>query len=975
MHKVPLPDHVRARISKIVSGDPDVHAADDILTTSFGEKYRGDEEIVAGLMRKHSRESIAPFENASERLRNDPEFVLKNARRSGWFVCRSGHPGDHMTEQHLLSVAGDKVRKDKRVVLEAVRNSWHALKHAAHEMQNDKEVVLAAVSYYGLALEYAAPQLQSDKEVVLAAVRRVPNALKYAAIELRGDKEVVLAALTTKNSCMFQFALQYASDIMKDTEEIVLAAVNGETITGTWSDVRHASERLRSDPDFMRHVIVKRPEYIAYAADVLKNDYAFLSDVINRVKANKIAVQSKVLDLFVFLPTEVVEKLGREKNLPEQCRCPTELKERAISLAYEYPPELFPEPLRSMDQIVFRHFCHHARLEHAPSILRENRKCVSGILHPYALKFAADALREDEEFLEKHIRNLKNDVSPVQFASERLRGKKEFMMPKLRYSFSVYEYATPDLRRDEDFLKEAKCKFVTQYENSTVPNRTLELANCFPPEFRTDKDFMWKIVDVDGMALRYADTTLRGNIEVVLKAVANTGHALQYASTELRGNIKVLRQACAPDSKKRPEHQSVHNFKTSEFDRDRADIAPALVYASEEIYADKNFFQEFLRERKWWEAGRKDWNYWLPFFSPDVFLGDPEVARMIAADHSITHPGSLPAPLRDNPTFRIEFMKARILTHSEKTVIDYIPYGLRGDYSFMKEVIGLFSNKDVLRDIKNFIQKDPALFRHASESMRGSREICDWAFYSAQKCKPADDSQTTDNQKSVLHFASSELRRDREFIKSLLKDHPSAVAEILENADPVLRLDPEIIQTAMSHQGTSAVWRTDGDFICRALQVAKDHKSNAIAKEVFKYANLWERDENLKDKIRRKMNELREEDAQETGCCGFMKSKLWPRDSWEVDRFTKPDLNNFWEKISESQRDAAEFGPEPTKPCLQKIQEVFCCQKESSSKSDSEHESQPDADESSSESDSEHESSAWHKRIFCCAPSHSKEAV
>ncbi|MCX6987963.1 MAG: DUF4116 domain-containing protein [Chlamydiae bacterium] len=149
-----------------------------------------------------------------------------------------------------------------------------------HLRLNIKEIALAAVRTDGLALKLASPLLKADKAVVLLAVANKGSALQFAAAELRADREVVLAAVTAKgqnllykdpSSCekfriltrltgepfsnlinrpdlvnpilnLPTLALQYASEQLRDDQDIVLAAVKVSGLS-----LQFASERLQSN--------------------------------------------------------------------------------------------------------------------------------------------------------------------------------------------------------------------------------------------------------------------------------------------------------------------------------------------------------------------------------------------------------------------------------------------------------------------------------------------------------------------------------------------------------------------------------------------------------------------------------------------------------------------------------------------------------------------------------------------------------
>ena len=102
-----------------------------------------------------------------------------------------------------LQFASEKLRNDKEVVREAIKQNGYTIRYASEELKNDKEVVLEAVKQNGKALLYASKELRNDKEVVLEAVRQDGEALNYASKELKNDKEVVLEAVKQKGNAFW----------------------------------------------------------------------------------------------------------------------------------------------------------------------------------------------------------------------------------------------------------------------------------------------------------------------------------------------------------------------------------------------------------------------------------------------------------------------------------------------------------------------------------------------------------------------------------------------------------------------------------------------------------------------------------------------------------------------------------------------------------------------------------------------------
>ena len=65
-----------------------------------------------------------------------------------------------------------------------------ALPISDKKLKKDKEVVLTAVKQSGDALQYASTSLKKDKEVVKVAIKQSETALQYADSSLKKDKDI-----------------------------------------------------------------------------------------------------------------------------------------------------------------------------------------------------------------------------------------------------------------------------------------------------------------------------------------------------------------------------------------------------------------------------------------------------------------------------------------------------------------------------------------------------------------------------------------------------------------------------------------------------------------------------------------------------------------------------------------------------------------------------------------------------------------
>ena len=73
-----------------------------------------------------------------------------------------------------LSLASDRLRDDKEVVIEAVKKDGNAIKYASKRLKNDREVVLTAIKntysfvpidYLPIGIDYMSKELKEDPEI------------------------------------------------------------------------------------------------------------------------------------------------------------------------------------------------------------------------------------------------------------------------------------------------------------------------------------------------------------------------------------------------------------------------------------------------------------------------------------------------------------------------------------------------------------------------------------------------------------------------------------------------------------------------------------------------------------------------------------------------------------------------------------------------------------------------------------------
>lgn len=109
-------------------------------------------------------------------------------------------------------------------------------------MCNDRAAVLDAVMRNGQALEFASDLLRNDPEIVLAAMKQSHgSALQYASAELRGSRPFIYQCIQEEGG-----ALRYVNDAFKNDREIVLMAVKQFGF-----HLQYASQALRLDQELV----------------------------------------------------------------------------------------------------------------------------------------------------------------------------------------------------------------------------------------------------------------------------------------------------------------------------------------------------------------------------------------------------------------------------------------------------------------------------------------------------------------------------------------------------------------------------------------------------------------------------------------------------------------------------------------------------------------------------------------------------
>jgi hypothetical protein len=147
-------------------------------------------------------------------------------------------------EIRLVDMSPD-LRNEYDIALAGVEENGFDLSLLSRENQNNKNIVLAAISkkpQSGTAIAFASDALKDDEDIALIAINNDPLALEYISSRLQNHRTIVEAAVSKNGE-----TLKYASHNMKNDKDVVLKAV-----TQSKTAFKYASFQMRTDEDILQ---------------------------------------------------------------------------------------------------------------------------------------------------------------------------------------------------------------------------------------------------------------------------------------------------------------------------------------------------------------------------------------------------------------------------------------------------------------------------------------------------------------------------------------------------------------------------------------------------------------------------------------------------------------------------------------------------------------------------------------------------
>lgn len=215
-----------------------------------------------------------------------------------------------------LAVAPMRVRQNRELVLQAIRQDYQALQSATRDLRADRHFVLQAVKVQGLSLQYASELLRQDRTVVEAAINQDRMALRFASEDLRADPDLIRQAMsagetwtrgghalhcearvlnTDEASCRKAVdamdPAKWRVKVGRDHQKLALAPpsikadrdVVRDAIRNSWGEaLQYAAEELRGDKELVLEAVNMDGRVLQYATDLIRADHAVVMAAVQQ---------------------------------------------------------------------------------------------------------------------------------------------------------------------------------------------------------------------------------------------------------------------------------------------------------------------------------------------------------------------------------------------------------------------------------------------------------------------------------------------------------------------------------------------------------------------------------------------------------------------------------------------------------------------------------------------------------------------
>ena len=188
------------------------------------ESLRKDKKIALAAVKQNG----TAIDYVDESLKKDEKFIkaidweaLNNAfaEAVGMSSLTKKEALEYVKKDGLELKYLHHLKKNKKIVLEAVKQAGHALEYADESLRNDRNFILKAVKLNAYAVLYGHKNFKKDKKIVLVAVKQDVDVFDFIDESLKKDEKFVLNILKQGS-----YIFPYCEDNYNKNKEIILEA-------------------------------------------------------------------------------------------------------------------------------------------------------------------------------------------------------------------------------------------------------------------------------------------------------------------------------------------------------------------------------------------------------------------------------------------------------------------------------------------------------------------------------------------------------------------------------------------------------------------------------------------------------------------------------------------------------------------------------------------------------------------------------
>jgi hypothetical protein len=356
---------------------------------------------------------------------------------------------------------------------------------------DERQKALDGVSNNGRYLQHVCKKLKNDKEIVLTAVTSYAGSLKFASKELKKDHEIVLQAVKKKGS-----SLAFADYSLKSDPEFMLKSINL-----SYYSLNFASKNLKNDKEFILKAIKQSTgKILQYSGEKMKQDKEV---VIEAVKSHSCSLKFASEELKNDIDV-VMALLSTKKDFD-----------------LDDPFKFVGKKFKGDREIALKAVKRNGKsIQSVSEDLMKDREIILNalkneyIVFKFLIQIDSDYMNDKEIVLAA----VQSNRRMLQYASEEMKNDMDVGL-----KVGSLEYIGNKLKNNKEFLfKAAEMKYFDELEH----------------EFMSERDFVLKIVQLNGKLLKSASKALRDDKEIVLESLKNS-NSIRFASGRLRNDEEI----------------------------------------------------------------------------------------------------------------------------------------------------------------------------------------------------------------------------------------------------------------------------------------------------------------------------------------------------------------------------------------------------------------------------------------------------